>query len=295
MGTAAILATVLALGAPDSQALAFRGGLELQSQSEGFGGFSGLVMAGDCTGITAVSDDGWWLTAALTYDAQGRLSGTDAGELLALLGPKGERPSAKPGRDAEALLRLPDGKFVVGYESRARLESFTDVQAPSRPVAMPKEIAQGPENGELEALTFVAGSFLAVAEENRDAQGRPLGWLWQGSQKPTRFSITIPEGLAVTDAAALPDDDGVLLLARSFFPGFSRMAILRIKASEIGEGAVVKAETLFEAQGPYANVDNMEGLGVCQRDGETRLSVISDDNYLPSLQRTVIFQFALKP
>jgi hypothetical protein len=38
----------------------------------------------------------------------------------------------------------------------------------------------------------------------------------------------------------------------------------------------------------------MEGIAVSELNGETRVSVVSDNNYRPQFQRTLLLQFALK-
>jgi hypothetical protein len=47
------------------------GGLELKSNADGFGGFSGLVVSPDGHRLTAVSDGGDWLTAKIDYAPSG--------------------------------------------------------------------------------------------------------------------------------------------------------------------------------------------------------------------------------
>src|SRR5262245_47002358 len=53
--------------------LEYRGGLHLTSDDKRFGGLSALSVSGDGAHLTAVSDEGGWLTAGIVYDGQGRL------------------------------------------------------------------------------------------------------------------------------------------------------------------------------------------------------------------------------
>ena len=91
--------------------------------------------------------------------------------------------------------------------------------------------------------------------------------------------------------AFLPDGD-LLLLERQFglFTGF-RTRIRRIAADALRPDASVSGPVLFES-GASHEIDNTEGLAVHRQDGETILSLISDDNF-SSLQRTVLVEFAL--
>src|SRR5688500_3401585 len=59
----------VSLGSERLGKLAFRGGIMLASDDERFGGFSGLAVSSDGRSLLAISDDGWWLKADLTYRA----------------------------------------------------------------------------------------------------------------------------------------------------------------------------------------------------------------------------------
>ena len=52
---------------------------------------------------------------------------------------------------------------------------------------------------------------------------------------------------------------------------------------------------LLEASVPFYTIDNMEGIAVCERDGETRVTLQSDDNFHAGLQSTILLQFAYRP
>ncbi|MGH6907758.1 MAG: esterase-like activity of phytase family protein, partial [Aestuariivirga sp.] len=73
------------------------------------------------------------------------------------------------------------------------------------------------------------------------------------------------------------------------------MAIRRLKTSAIAAGTTVEPELLFSGRIPLYAIDNMEGIALCRRDGETRLTIVSDNNLNPALQRTLLLQFAYEP
>jgi hypothetical protein len=58
---------------------------------------------------------------------------------------------------------------------------------------------------------------------------------------------------------------------------------------------VITPELLFEGRVPFYAIDNMEGIAACRRDGETRITIISDNNFNTRLQRSLILQFAYQP
>jgi hypothetical protein len=93
----------------------------------------------------------------------------------------------------------------------------------------------------------------------------------------------------------LPDGD-ILTVERSFgasvLPG---MAIRRIKTEDIIANGAVSPSLVFSGRMPFYRIDNMEGIAVSRLNGETRITVVSDNNYRPEYQRTLLLQFALKP
>jgi hypothetical protein len=282
--------------------LKWRGSLNLSSPLEGFGGFSGLMLSSDCTKLTTISDDGWWLGAELIYDAAANLKGANSATIAPLLDAKGKRGATKLERDAEALTRLDDASVAIAFESVPRIETYALARdgfaATAQEITMPPAIAKGPENGEIEALGFAGegplkDQFIAIAESNFDKAGKIRAWVWpKNDAKGFNFSVARLDAYRVTDLAILPGGD-LLILQRNFVPAFTGMAIARISAADIKPGAVVKPQLLFEARQPAHIIDNMEAIAICEMNGETRVSVMSDDNYLRAFQSTLLIQFAL--
>ena len=220
-----------------------------------------------------------------------------------ILDDKGKPPPSKLWGDAEAIAAGPGGKTIVGFESRTRIGAYdlarNGIRARFQSLNPPKEIAKGPRNGELESIGYfgtgaLAGNYLAVAESNFDTQGSTKAWVWNGNRS-IAFSIRQLENYEITDLAILPDGD-VLILQRSYslttLPG---MAIGRLSARDIGAGKTVALETLLEVKIPFYAIDNMEGLAVCERNGELRVNILSDNNFKTDVQRTLLLQFAYTP
>ena len=254
------------------------------------------MLTGNCEALLAVSDRGNWLQAKLDYKEE-RLSGIDDAVVAPILDSRGQPPKSKVWGDAEALTRLSDGKIAVGFESRVRFGTY-DVDgrgllAKFQPLPHPKEIDRGPENGEVEALGQLAdGRLIAISERQSDAEGNILGWAWRGA-KVTPFALTRYDAYNVTDLAV--DGDSVLTLERRFsadsLPG---MAVRRFAIADIAGGKPVTPELLFEATAPLYVIDNMEAIALCERQGETRVTLMSDDNFNRSVQSTILLQFAYK-
>jgi hypothetical protein len=281
---------------------AWRGGLELSSSEETFGGLSGLALSADCTSLLAVSDAGRWFRAALSYEGE-NLAGAGDAELAPMLDSKGNPPKSKVRADAEAIAALGSGRYMAGFESRTRIGIYdigkSGLKARFQQLKSPKAITEGPANAELESLGRITAGpwkdhYLAISENYADGHDNIRAWLWQ-SWMTVPFTVKRFEDYAITDAAVLPGGD-ILILERSFgatsLPG---MAIRRIESSAIGMGATVEPALLFAGKAPFYAIDNMEGLAICERGGETRITLVSDNNFNPNLQRTLLLQFAYRP
>jgi hypothetical protein len=275
---------------------AWRGGLTLSSDAAEFGGFSGLVLGENCNTMLAVSDKGSWLQASLVYDGA-KLAGVNDASMAPVRDGKGKPPRSKVWGDAEALARLAGGGIGVGCESRTRFGRFDiergGLDAKFQPLPFPDEIDDGPSNGEVEAFGQLPdGRFIAIAEKQFDAEGNALAWAWRG-EDTTRFAIARHDEYRVTDLAI--DGGSVLTLERRFSTGsLPGVAIRRFAVEDIAMGRTVAPELLFEATAPLYVIDNMEALAICTRDGETRVTLMSDDNFNSSVQSTIILQFAYR-
>lgn len=277
----------------------WRGGLTLTSDKIGFGGLSGLVLGGNCEALLAVSDSGNWVRALLRYDGE-RLAGIGDAEMRPLLDGNGKHPRDKGMLDAETLTPLGNGKVGIAFERRVRFGAFDvgkdGLTARLRPIPHPRLIDHGPDNGEVEAFGALPGGkgYIAIGELNHDDAGNIRAWAWRGSQA-TPFLLKRHGEFNVTDLAVTPTGD-VLTLERRFsetsLPGF---AIRRFAAAAIAPGKVIAPELLLEASAPLYIIDNMEGMALCSRDGETRLTLVSDDNFNRTIQSTILLQFAYRP
>ena len=282
---------------------AWRGGLSLHSANAEFGGLSGLALDKSCDRLIAVSDAGRWFTATLGYDGEGRLAAISEAQISPLLDDKGKPPPRKSKGDSEALASLGQGKYLVGFESVSRIGIYdvgkSGLKARFELLKSPKAITGGPRNGELESVGRFSGGplkghYIALSEKNHDAAGNIRGWAWKGSTT-IAFSVLRLEDYDITDLAILPDGD-VMILERSYAPGsLPGMAIRRFPASAITAGATVQPELLFKGRLPFYAIDNMEGIALCARDGETRVTIVSDNNFDTGLQRTLLVQFSYAP
>lgn len=287
--------------------LHYLGGLWLRSDDPRFGGLSDLRVSEDGSQLWAVSDCGSGLTAHLSYDAAGRLSGLDGARLVALTD-SGGLP-LRPGEiDAESLVVTPQGDLEVGFEGRGRIEAYrAGFQGPARSIAAPPALAECGRNGGVELMADAGGGQrLLVCETRRAPSGSVPAWTgasdaWQRREYPLSFDGGwAGEPFRPTAAALLPSGD-LLVLERRFPPLAVRLASLQ-RATLDGGGALVRSE--LARLEPPLSVDNFEGVAV-RRDesGRTLVYLLSDDNDCAKtrgaarrgLQRTLLLLFALEP
>lgn len=286
--------------------LIWRGGVEISSNDERFGGFSGLEISGDGSRIVAVSDQGWWLSLTLVYK-DGFLAGVEDGDIAPIRNQAGKRAKKKSKRDSESVAawdgRKLDGDLVLAFERKVSIRRYAwgryGGRARPRRLVFPKAIDNARGNKEVETIVRfwegpARGKLLAVSEENRDKHGNIRAWLWRGAdQRELRFAAF--EDYAITDMAMVLGGRQLISIERSFGAGrLPGMAVRRFEVDDLGRPGPIKGELLFSGRQPFYLIDNMEGIAVHRTEkGETRATVISDDNYNRSIQRTVLFQFAI--
>lgn len=281
--------------------LIFRGGLNLFGRSRHFGGFSGIALDASGTTLLAVTDAGAWMRATLAYDGRW-LKGMEEVTLGPILGHDGKKLRTDAERDAEGLaLTAGDthaGQALISFEREHRILRYPfttkSFGPPNGAVRLPKEAGGMDANQGLEAVALIhagqlKGTIVAFSERLKDANGNLRGWLIGG-----RGPITVRRlgGFDITDAAGLPDGGLVLLERRFRYSEGVKMRIRRISAGDLKPGRPIDGEVLLEAT-DRLNIDNMEAIAVHRsRDGETILTLMSDDNFSP-FQRSLIMQFAL--
>ncbi len=284
--------------------LEFRGGLVLASSDPGFGGLSGLIVEPDGRRLLSVSDEGMWLAATLVTD-NGRPSGLTAARLGPFRALSGRLLDRKRDLDAEALAlvegNLTRGTVLIGFERNHRIGRFPIVDGVVHPpvgvLKLPPEARRMRANKGFEAVAILQGgphkgAIIAFSERFPDTPTQHTGWLWIGGE-PRAVSFPGIDGFEVTDAASLPDGALLVLERRFRWTEGVKMRIRRFPADAIRPGAMPIGETLIEAD-LTAEIDNMEGLAVHRTaTGETLLTLLSDNNFSPVLQRTVLLQFAV--
>jgi len=283
--------------------LVWRGGIELDSPDDAFGGFSGLGFVSPEQHLVMVSDRGRFASGQLVYDDADQPLALSGVEIEPIRNSKGEPLPNRFSSDAEALDVIHrDGVAVgvrVGYENLTRIADFSLTGhrpgGPAREVPVPGWLADRRTNKSLESVCIappaspVAGSTLLLTEGVYDDAGDHAGWLI-GNRDAGPVSYRGSSGLNPTDCAFLPNGD-LLVLERGTAMFSFMMALIRVPADEVRPHNLMRGEELLRVIG--GDIDNMEGIAVHESPGgETRVALVSDDNF-SSWQRTILLEFAL--
>ncbi|MCW5724164.1 MAG: esterase-like activity of phytase family protein [Maricaulaceae bacterium] len=284
----------------DLGVLEYRGGLHLTAPHAGFGGWSAMELTEDGARLLAISDQGWWLTASLTYGEDGTLTGVGDAAITPMLDAAGA-PLQWPYSDAEGLAPLGGGRYAVSFEHAHRIEVY-DIGADWRGVSTarpaphpePPGLERLPPNGGLEALERAADGGLWAGVEYGVMEGRPNTlWHIHNNALSTPYSLQLEDGFGFV--ALTRRDGGRLVWLERFYARDTGNRIRIMQVSEswlLSGGAEGRAPRLIGALEPGMTIDNFEAVSTAWVNGEERLFILSDDNYNPPGQRTLLLSFA---
>ncbi len=288
------LALLLVLAAAACSPAAGAGGprLELDSKIvwkspwEHFGGFSGLVMQPGGTGFVTISDRGRWVEGTLDRE-DGQITGvnlTGRGRLREVSGRFVRGESA----DAEGLAEDARGRYYVSYEVRHRVRRYDSLDGPAVTLPSHPDFARLQPNSGLETLAIDRTGTLYAIPERSGALTRPFPvYRLRGKSWDKPWSIPREGPFLISDADFGPDGD-LYVLERDFsWIGFRT----RVRRFTPGPDGLANEITLLQTG--WGELDNMEGISVWRDGGgDTRVTMISDDNFFP-LQRTIIAEYRL--
>lgn len=262
--------------------LIWRGGLEITSDDERFGGFSGLVVSSEGSELLAVSDKGYWFSARLDYDAAGHLAGLDGGRIARLRDLDGEVLEKKKWRDAESLTALEDGATLVSFERNHRIWLYRSAADPlyTAPSAWPQPpgLEDVPKNSGLEALVALHDNGLLALLQDHVDSSKGQAYLWHQNQwSPLTYQRR--DGLEVRDAARLPGGDVVVLESGKLQSEEPVVQLIRVATSNLRPHAHLQGSELARVEPPL-NVHKFEGI-VARGDsaGETLIYLLSDNDF----------------
>jgi hypothetical protein len=265
----------------------------LESKDNRFGGLSGIALGSDGR-LYAVSDRGYWLSARVAFDDNGALSKLSEWRIAPLLSTRKAPVSGKM-RDAEALARLKDGSFLVGFEGAHRVWRYAAPPATFASVPtmekIPATTARAPGNGGIEALAELAdGRLLLLTEDFRNSDGTVKGWIKEDGAW-SDLSYVPADGFHVTDCAALANGDLLVLERRFALIAILSARLTLVSGASLKPGARLTGKELLRLDQPLAT-ENFEGVTAYDSPQGTMILLVSDDNY-SRFQQTLLLQFLL--
>ncbi|MEW9918105.1 esterase-like activity of phytase family protein [Marimonas sp. MJW-29] len=251
-----------------------------------FGGLSGLEIDRNGRDFIVIGDRGSVIRGRMIR-LEGRLSAVEVLSRQPLRDAQG-RPLGENARDVEGLALGRDGRAFVSLEDPHRVARIDLDSGRLHDLPGHEDFNAFAVNRGLEALAIHPdGRLFALAERRAGDNGTTR--LYQFHRGHWRVSHQVPLSGPFVPVGADFDDAGRLyVLERTLSPlGFRS----RIRRLDLGSGPGL-IETLLTT-GPGRH-DNLETLSVWRdQAGDTRLTLISDDNFLP-VQRTEIVEYVLK-
>ena len=236
--------------------------------------------------LIAVSDAGWWLLADVEDTATG-LKPAKSGYAPMRDG-DGNR-FEKAGGDAEGLT-VRDGNLVVSFERDHRIAFHIETGQLGDDVRDAGFEKMSTNKG-LEALATTPDGWIIAIGEKPAAKGFPV-FVLRYSGDIDRSYLPKTSRHFVTGADVGPD--GRLYVLKRDFSILMGVSIL-IERYDLDEDGYPLSDTrhqLARFEGA-SGIDNMEGISLwVDGAGETRLALISDDNY-NSFQRTLLMDFTV--
>jgi len=252
-----------------------------------FGGFSSIHVYEGGEKFLATSDKGVFLSAEIKR-SEGNISAVEQVRLTPIKDHDGVAVT-KFDIDAEGLAVGGDGQIYVSFEAHHRVWAYASPQSPAKPLPDHPDFKTLQNNSALEALAIDANGWLYALPERSGEWERPFPvYRYRNGGWDREFSIP-RRGKHLVVGADFGPDGWFYLLARNYepFKGFST----RIRRFWQTASGFSSEQTLLET--PIGRHDNLEGLSVWRdTDGQTRLTLISDDNF-SFFQRTELVEYLL--
>ncbi|WBU56483.1 esterase-like activity of phytase family protein [Paracoccus sediminicola] len=251
-----------------------------------FGGFSGIELSADGSGFTVISDRAWIRWGTVDRDSSGRIRGMRMAGRAHLQDSRGR--VLQPGRlgDSEGLAVAADGTRWISFEGLDRIARYDDVDRPATRIDIPQGWSSIPTNEGFEALAITGdGTILTLPEYAVGVDHSFPVWRYRDGAWDQPFSIPGSEQWQAVGADIGPDGR-LYLLERNFrgVLGFQS----RVRRFALADDDISAEEILFESA--TLQYDNLEGIAAWDDGLGVRITMISDDNFLP-IQRTELVEY----
>lgn len=269
--------------APEDQPAQHLSTYRWREDAEWFGGFSGLELHGDGARFYAVTD-----RANLVRGTLSRSGDQITGATLETRQPLVDKDGAIerfPHDDAEGLALDDAGRLFVSFEAAHRILRYDTWEAAAKWPSYTRAWRALGVNSGLEAVAIDAQGTLFTLPEGvpRGATEALIYRRLPGQKWEQPFTLPLDGGYLPVGADFGPDGRLYLLEREFLWLGFRS----RIRAMTLTPTGVTEIVTLLET--PHREHGNLEGLSVwADAQGRIRLTMISDDNFLPVLHTDIV-------
>jgi hypothetical protein len=267
----------------DAQGARLSAVIKVPRDTDWVGGLSGLEVTPDGAKFYLVTDRGH-IARGVLLRTEGVLTGLAIEEDQPLVDPSEGIPEF-PATDAEGIALGADGRIFVSFEHAHRILKYTGWKDPERRPTYTRAWGALSKNGGLEALAVdKTGTLFTLPEAIAPGAWEALVYKRaEGSKWEQPFTIPVEREFNPVGADFGPDGK-LYLLERGLYPfGFYS----RVRRMLVTENGVEEVEIMLET--PLWRHGNLEGLAVWRdTDGAIRLTMVSDDNFLPFLPGDIV-------
>jgi len=272
----------------DAQQAALSHVIDLPRDQDWMGGFSGIDLNASGTEFHMVTDRGQIVKGILAREA-GKLTSVEFKVDQPLVDKNGRVPEF-PHTDAEGIAVDVQGRVFVSFEHAHRVLFYDTWESHARWPSYTRSWRALENNKGLEALAISDdGTLFAIPEQINKGASETLVYLRSPHSKWAQpFTLPIDENYKPVGADFGPDGR-FYILERGLYPfGFYS----RVRVMFVSEEGFQDIQTVMHtALGTHGN---LEGLSVWRHaDGSIRLTMVSDDNFLP-FSRSQIVEYVVK-
>ncbi|WBU60154.1 esterase-like activity of phytase family protein [Paracoccus albus] len=284
----AFLISTLALPSYGKASVEYVGTFVWSLPEADFGGFSGIEISDDGSEFHILSDRATIRWGRVDRDPAGRIRGMQMSGRARLQDSQGRMLQPGWQGDSEGLAMADGGGFWVSFEGLDRVARYDDPDQPAIRIPVPDAFEELPVNSGLEALAADQdGTLYAVPELMSQATNSFPVWRFRRGEWDQPFSL--PAASKWQSVGADIGPDGRLYLLERYFRGILGFQS-RVRRFNLAEDGVSDEEVLLEST--TLQYDNLEGISAWSDGQGIRITMVSDDNFLP-IQRTELVEYRI--